>query len=448
MRRPHDWRYRATAYAALPVTFVRRVLLGRDPYWRQYFWSRWGYVPRALRRLVRDRRVVWIEALSGGEVTQIVTFCRMLRRALPGWAIVLSTNSKYSFDFARANLDVDAVFDTPWDCRGPVRRALRRIKPVAFVCVQNVYCPLLVRHARRAGVRTVLVSGLMSKDIHRHPMLWRTMELEPYRNFDWIGAWGEDDVAGFVSRGADRAHVSITGNLKFDFEFLGVTDADRQRLLSDLHIHRDAPVFLAASLHSGEEEIVGRAYLEARRAVPGLRLVVVPRYAEQADGMIGVLAGLGLECVKRTEIHGSAADSGVAIIVNTFGELSRLYAVASVVFLGGTMYRRHVLGLGQNPIEPLVQRKVIMFGPFMNLWQEVTTALRAVWPGVEIATTGDLSTGVVRLVTDRQLRASFDQCIDNLLQTQRGSVSRNVDLVLQAVNAGESLPAAGSAAGF
>ena len=81
---PEQRRYTLAAYRSLPITFVRRVLFGRDPYWRQYFWSRWGFVSDALRAAVRGRPVVLIDAISGGEVTQSVTFCRKLRAALPG----------------------------------------------------------------------------------------------------------------------------------------------------------------------------------------------------------------------------------------------------------------------------------------------------------------------------------------------------------------------------
>ena len=421
------------AYRSLPVTFTRRVVLGRDPYWRRYFWNRWGYVGPSLQRVLDGRPVLWLDALSGGEVTQAVTFCRELRAALPDWTIVLSTNNKYSFDFATAHLSVDAVFDTPWDCLGPVRRALRRIRPVALVGIQNIFCPLLIREAHRAGVTTILVSGSMRKDLHLHPISRRTLELNAFADFDWIGVWGDEDVAGFAAQGADPERVQVTGNMKFDLDFLRVSDPDRRRLAASLRLADDEPVLLAATVHPGEEELVGRAYLLARQTVPRLRLVVVPRYQFHVDEMMTTLRGLGLSSVRRTALDGATADRAAVVVVDTFGELSRLYAIATVVFLGGTMYRRNVVGLGQSPVEALAHRKPLFFGPFMNLWQEITDELKAVWPAVEISSAADLAAGVRAVFAGDPGAAALGRQVDRLLARHEGDVRRNVDFVRHAL---------------
>ena len=432
-RRPHDRRYRLAAYRSLPITFTRRVLLGRDPYWRRYFWNRWGYVGPSLAGALRGRPVLWLDALSGGEVTQAVTFCRELRAALPDWTIVFSTNNKYSFDFASAHLAVDVVFDTPWDLPGPVRRALRRIRPVAFVCIQTVFCPVLVREAHRAGVATVIVSGAMSKDLPLHPIYWRTVELNPYAEVDWIGAWSDEDVDGFVAGGADPRRVQVTGNMKFDLEFLRLSDADRRQLTESLQLTANEPVLLAASVHPGEEEIVGRAHLQARQAAPDLRLVVVPRYQFDVAQMMATLGALGLSPVRSTELDRVTLARGAAIVVDTFGELSRLQAIATVVFLGGTMYRRNVVGLGQNPIEALAHRKPLFFGPFMNLWRPITDELKAAWPAVEISSADGLAAGVVAVLTGDPGAAALGRQVDRILARHEGDVRRNVELVRHAL---------------
>ena len=430
---PHDRRYRMHAYRSLPITFTRRVLLGRDPYWRRYFWNRWGYVGPSLDASLTGRPVLWLDALSGGEVTQAVTFCRALRAALPDWTIILSTNNKYSFDFAVAHLAVDAVFDTPWDCPAPMRRALRRIRPAAWVCIQLVYCPLLIRELRRAGVPTFLVSGLMSKGIHLHPSTVRAVELNPYGDLDWIGARTDEDAAGFIARGANPGRVQVTGNMKFDLEFLRVSDADRRRLAESLHLVDGDPVLLAASVNPGEEALAGRAYLKARRTALNLRLIVVPRYQFDVDQMMTTLAALGLSPVRRTELDGVPADRGFVVVVDTFGELNRLYAIATAVFLGGTMYRRNVSGFGQNPIEALAHRKALFFGPFMNLWREITDELKAVWPAVEISSADDLAAGVVAVLSGDPSLAALGRAIDRLLTRHEGDVQRNVELVRHAL---------------
>lgn len=434
-RRSEQWRYNLIAYRALPVTFVRRVVFGRDPYWRQYFWSRWGFAPANYARTAPGRRVLWLDALSGGEVTQVVTFCRMLREALPGWILALSTNTRYSHDFARANLPVDLVFDTPWDCRGAVRRSLRRIQPSALVIVQNVTQPQLVREARRLGVPTLLVSGLWSRDVPRHPMFGRTIEWKAFAEFDWIGAWSQEDVGAFVAQGARPDRVVVTGNLKFDFEYLRLPDEVRRQFRASLHLPPGAPVFLAASVHPGEEKLAADAYIEARQSIPDLRFVLVPRYAFHIPQMTACLVERDLPYVLRSALEGEGTSGGRTIVVDTFGELARLYSLASVVFLGGTTYARNAAALGQNPIEALVYKCPLLFGPFMNLWRDITGELKAAWPGVEVTSAAELASAIVQTLTNPLLASRLEQKAEDILALHRDDVRRNVALVLRAVGA-------------
>lgn len=432
--RPRHWRYALRAYGQIPVTFLRRVVLSRDSYWRGYFWSRWGYFPEEALAAVRGGPVVWIDAISGGEVTQIVTFCRLLRTTLPGYRFLLSTNNRYSYEFAMTTLSVDAVVDSPWDCRGPVKRALSGVSPVALIAVENLTSPVLFREARSRRITTLLVSGLMSRDFHLHPMMRRTMEWRPFGWLDWIGAKSEEDAKGFVTMGALSERVMVTGNMKFDFDYLHVPEAECSRLRAALHLSPQEPVFLAASLHPREEELVGEAYLEARRAITGLRLVLVPRYQFHVDEMMEKLKALGLSCVRKTSLPGQEGGGDRVIVVDTFGELNRLYAIASVVFLGGSTYRRNVLGLGQNPIEPLMHKRPLFFGPFMNLWREITEELKGVWAGVEITSSKELAAGVIAVFEDPFLTSRIAEGIETILSTHREDVARNVNLLLRALS--------------
>lgn len=431
--RPRQWGYAFRAYAHLPVTFLRRVALGRDPYWRQYFWSRWGYFPAHVLARLRAAPVVWIDAISGGEVTQSVTFCRSLREMLPQYRFLLSTNNRYSYEFATTALEVDAVVDSPWDCVGPVRRALSTVSPVALIAIENLTSPVLFREAKRRGAIVLLVSGLMSRNFHLHPMLRRTMQWKPFGWLDRIGAKSEEDARGFVSMGAHPDTVVVTGNMKFDLNYLRVSPEEYRRVLAMLRLPEQIPVFLAASLHPGEEKLVGEAHLQAQQVVSNLRLIIVPRYGFHAPAMMETLRTLGLPCVRKSELESEDAGKDRAIVVDTFGELSRLYSIATVVFLGGSTYRRNVLGLGQNPVEPIAHRRPFFFGPFMRLWPEVTDELKAVWTDVEISTAKELAAGIIAVLENPHLRRRLSDKMEAILHRHRWDVVRNVELVSSAL---------------
>jgi 3-deoxy-D-manno-octulosonic-acid transferase len=431
--RPEQRRYAVEAYRSLPVTFVRRVVLGRNPYWRRYFWSRWGFLPRDVPRALRRRPTVVLNALSG-EVTQLVGFCRALRAALPDHALLFITNNRYSYDFGVANLAVDAVLDSPWDCRGPVRRFLRAISPVALVAVETMTSPVLFEEGRRRGAVTLVISGLMSGNFDRHPMQARSVEAGAFAPLDGVGAKSEDDARAFELVGSRPDRTVVTGNLRFDLEYLHVSDSERNALRSTLQLENGEPVLLAASVHPGEERLAGEAYVEARRSIAGLRMILVPRYAFHVADMIAELNVLGLQCVRRTTLPQARAGRDDVIVVDTFGELNRLYALASVVFLGGTTYLRNVVGAGQNPIEPLVQRRPFFFGTHMALWRHVTGRLKAVWPALEVTTAKELASGILALFEDRAPAARLIETIDAIVSEHREDVARNVDFVVRALD--------------
>ena len=426
----------------MPITFTRRVLCSRDRYWRQFFWSRWGFLPPPVVRAIRRRPVLLIDALSGGEITQLPSFCASLRRALPAWYLIVSTNNRYSFDFAAANLDVDAVIDSPWDCPGPVRRLLRALKPAAVVSVQNLHCPVLLEEAHRAGTKTAIVSALWSCSIDQHPMSRRAIERKPFRFIDRIGAWSDEDARNLVASGVPADRVEVTGNMKFDFGFLEVSEADRMQLRAALRIRPDEPILLAGSLHPGEDRLVADAYLLARRRVPALRLVIVPRYAFHIPAMVRTLDDRSLPHTLRSAVGSVSGAPAPVILVDTFGELGKLYAIASAIFLGGTTYARNALALGQNPVEPLVQRRPLFFGPYMKLWTSLTSRLKAACPEVEVTAAEALASGVGLALTDDEFQRRFAHAAEGVLRDHLDDVERNVALVLETIG----MPAAGALA--
>ncbi len=433
--------YVRRAYGSLPITFVRRVVFGQDPYWRRYFWSRWGWVPAEVRTAVSGGPVLWIDAISGGEVTQAVTFCKLLRAAVPTVRMLLCTNNRYSYDFAMNHLSVDAVMDSPWDCEGPVNRALNAIKPTAVIAVENVSSPVLFCQAHRRGITTMLVSGLMSKGFDRHPMLRRTIEHPPFAILDAIGAKTDEDADGFVAFGADPSRVHLTGNMKFDADYIAVSPDQRLAWYQRVGLTPDHPMFLGASLHPGEERLVGEAYLTVRQHWPQLELVLVPRYAAHIEQMEQSVASLGVATVRKTQLASRPRRAGEAVIVDTFGELSHLYAIATAAFLGGSAYLRNVVGLGQSIVEPLIHQIPVFFGPYMNLWRDLTQELTSVWPNLQVTTPEALADGLCRLLQDPALVGRLRAKAAELVGQHQDDIAHNVEMVVNHLQAPQLAPA-------
>ncbi|MBI3075982.1 MAG: hypothetical protein HYY85_03180 [Deltaproteobacteria bacterium] len=429
-----EGRHVLKAYGYLPVTFTKRALLGRDPYWRQYFWSRWGVPPPALEREVAGRRTLWIDARSGGEVTQCFTFCRLLRARFPDHLILFSTNSHDALQAARRLPGVDHVFDSPWDLVSVSRRLLGRLRPRALIFIENAPHVSLIREARRAGVRTILCSAFMSRRWEEHPQMARALLRGSQRDLDAIGAKEEVDAEGFRRLGVEASRIRVTGNLKYDIEEIRLMPARRQEVRQEFGFTSGDVVFVAGSLNEGEIRPIIRAYQLAARALGDLVLVLVPRYRQGAATAAAALDAEGMPFVLRSR-EGPLPRGTRVLVVDTFGELGRLYGVAQAAFLGATLVPLNRLGYGQNVIEPIIQETPTFFGRFCYHWADLTARLRGAWDGLDVRTPEELAEGLVYLHSHPEVVEEIRKVCRQIADENAGAAARTVAFIAELLGA-------------
>ncbi len=421
-----ELRYITKVYLYLPITFLRRVALGRDPYFRQFFFNRWGFLPRPLKDLARRRDTLWIEALSGGENTQIITFLKRLRGLYPHLNLVLSTNNRYSFNFSKKRPELDFVFDSPWDLRSVVRRTLRRLRPKALLFIENMSYPVLAREAQRRGVKTVLLSGFMSKRFDEHEIMARSIPRRFYRHLDHIGVKGPEDADGYRRLGADPKRIRTVGEMKYDLEYLRLSEEANLSLRRDLGIERRAPVLVAGGVRAGEDDIILEAYRRLKSHHPDFRLLLAPSHYSNTLQVNALFRSHGFPYRKRTE---AASQEDTVILVDTFGELGHLYGIGSFNFIGASIIPKGRLAYGHNIIEPLAHGQPIFFGPHMNHWRAITKVLLTIYPGLEVRTGEELAQGILGLVGRPNLMARLKEAAEALVEKHRSAVAQNLAFV-------------------
>lgn len=426
--------YALTAYLHLPKTFLHRVVFGQDPYWRQFFWSRWGSLPEEVVTGCRNQKVVWIDAVSGGEVMQSFSFCKHLRRLLPNHVLVLSCNSYDGLKAARNISGIDYLVDTPWDIGWVARRVLRKIRPVAVVCVQTPAQPVFLRQARRLQVPTVIASGFMGGDWPAHPTMTRPMALRVFESVDHVGAKTSDDLESFKNLCIPFRRLEVTGDLKYDFEYFRLSSHERDKLRRELGFGADDPVLVGGSLNYGEERIVLDAFVKAKASFPDLRLVMAPRYLDRLAQVEQELHARECRYVRRST--GSSVSGGPpdVVLVDTFGELGRLYAIATIGVLGVTLIPRFKIAYGQNIIEPLLQGTPVFFGPHARRWGKITDAMAAVWPGLRVQDSDDIARGIAEVLTRPELLAALRRKAAALADQQHGAALGNARFIADIVH--------------
>ena len=378
-RLPPDWRklaWDALAILATPLILVYlliRFLRGKS---LRGFAERLGNVPPGARHLGRpDEPVIWIHACSAGEVGAAEPIIRELRQAEPHAHLVLSTITTTGRAVADSGrLEVDAVLYFPLDFPGISEHVLDVIAPRLVVIAETELWPNFLAAASQRGIPVCTVNGRLSDKHFPHYRLIRFLTPWILSHLELICVQTEIDVQRFRELGADPDRVVVAGNSKFDEDFPQVPPEESAKWRQDLGFSQDQPILLAASTHANEEEIVLKCYERLRPAHPDLGLLIAPRHPERGDAVEALIGEFGYGCRRRTKLLAGAepeasTDARAQVtLLDTMGEQGRVYSIATVVFMGGSLAP---IG-GHNILQPMAFGKPVIMGPHMHNQRELT----------------------------------------------------------------------------
>lgn len=394
-------------------------------------WSeRWGHLPPALRDAVNGRPLMWVHAVSAGEVVAAVPILRELRRELPDHALVLSVITEAGQEMAaqQATPFVDGIFYAPFDLPFVVRRVVQQLRPVTFVSLESELWPNLLHALKRQGATTVMVNGRISdKNFARVKRYGRGLFRWMLGNMDRLLMQSEADAERIIELGngplKEPGRVRVLGNSKFDQEIETLTDAQVANLRNELHLPADVPVFVAGSTRSPEEEAqVIAAYKTMRAQVPDLCLLIAPRQIARAEELAEALQAVGLEPVRRTQLPKTNGTVSV-LILDTIGELARVYAVATFAFVGNS-FAPVVKGGGQNILQPLAHGKPVLFGPLTATIRSETALALGAGIGFRVADGAELATRGLELLHDATRLQHLSETARALVAANRGVSAR------------------------
>lgn len=385
---------------------------------------------------------IWLHALSVGETVSALPLLRALRQRYPRATLVLSSSTRAGA--ARALADGAGLFDRhlvlPYDLPWLSARLVRELRPDLFILVETDFWPNLLGALRASGARLMLVNGRLSA-ASWHYYRWLRPLLRPlcFAPFSLLAMQSAAEAERLCKLGVDPARVGVMGNLKYPAAQAS-TGQVKKLTGTDLGLAPDGMIWVAGSTHAGEEEVILRAFRRLRDEFPRLSLVLAPRRVERAAALAagaGCRAGLYSE-LKSAAVEKMAAEAEVAagaaatreaaagmevIIVDRYGELPTLYALADVVFIGGSL----VPAGGHNPLEAAVWQKKIFFGPHMDDFAEISQDLLAVGGACRVADEEELLRSLRRCLADPAQRAAAGQQAGELLVSRgRGVIEAHL----------------------
>jgi 3-deoxy-D-manno-octulosonic-acid transferase len=397
--------------------------------YREGLRQRLGVVPARLVAAVQGRRVVWVHAVSVGEVLAASQLVGELEAALgEGFRVVISTTTRTGQALARERFGAERVFYMPLDFAFSVRAYLRALKPGALVLMESELWPRMLSECARRGVPVIVANARVSDRSFARAMrmqwIWGRVMRKPAL---WL-AQSEEDALRLVIVGVRAERVQVAGNMKYDIRAPKLSRVPEWiRAVAE-----GRSIFVAGSTVEGvpaEEELVIGAWQQWLRAEPNALLVLAPRHPERFGVVEELLQPFRYVKASERAVRGEeemVPSRGIEIVLlDTIGDLAAVYGIADVAFLGGSLIRRG----GHNPLEPAQFGVPVVMGTSFENFRDVVAKMQEA-SGIRMVQDPDeLGAAVVELLTDRKRAKVMGERGRRVFEEQQGATARSVKAI-------------------
>jgi 3-deoxy-D-manno-octulosonic-acid transferase len=401
----------------LAVTFVLA-----SPYWI-YQMLRHGKYRRGLRerlgvvpvRLGSDGRPsIWVHAVSVGEVLAVSGLVRRLGTEFSKHRVVVSTTTDTGQALAGNLFDTENVFYFPLDFAFAVRRWMSALRPELVVIAETEFWPNFLRVAHEHGTRVAIVNARISNRSLPGYRRWRGILRRVLASADLFLAQTSEDARRLIEIGAPEERVLVGGNLKYDVAAPGEAAIVGQ--LKTLRTETGAgPVLVCGSTVEGEEARLIEAFTRVLSSFPATVMLLAPRHPQRFEYVAELLGRSSVAFRRRSEWNGEPLRGGV-LLVDSIGELSGLYALADIAFVGGSLVPRG----GHNIIEPAQHGVAIVVGPHTENFRDIVSLFQS-RDAVRVVDAEKLPVEFLRLLQNDSERAALGQRAAETLRSQQGA---------------------------
>jgi len=392
--------------------------------YREKFGQRLGIYDRELRVRLAKQRSTWFHAVSVGEVMIALKLAQQLRTLEPDVHCVLTTTTTTGFALANKNAPPwIQVLYTPLDFWPVMRRAFSVIRPARIILVEAEIWPNLAAEAHARRIPLVLVNARLSPRSERRFRRFRFFVAPTFRLLDLVCVQELEDADRWHRLGVERSRIWHTGSIKYDPADID-SNADVQGI-DHLAVKPEPPVLFGGSTHRGEEELLGKVFLRLRQKFPSLCLFIAPRHVERVREIRAQLQALSLQVGLVSEAASHSETNPDCVLLDRTGELQRWYGIATVVFMGKSLTAQG----GQNPVEPIIVGKPVIFGPHMENFATLAKTLVSKDGAIQVSDVDSLEQALGKLLRDGQARQRLVQNAREVLNQHRGATARAAALI-------------------
>jgi 3-deoxy-D-manno-octulosonic-acid transferase len=405
------------------------VLVLGSPYWlfqmlrhgkyRRGLWQRLGVVPERFRGSTKPS--IWIHAVSVGEVLAVSELVPALRAQFPDYRVVISATTDTGQKLAQARFGAENVFYFPIDFAFAGRRWITALRPALIVIAETEFWPNFLRLTHSSGARVAIVNARISDRSLPGYRRWRKFLTKILRDVDLFLAQTPEDARRLGEIGADANRVLVGGNLKYDIP-PPMPSPIIDQLRSALASSRSGPVLVCGSTVEGapetEEALLIAAFQSVLAAHPAAVMLLAPRHPERFDSVADLLQQSKTKFFRRSQWNKESGESlsGAILLIDSIGELSSLYALADIAFVGGSLVPRG----GHNILEPAQFGVPILVGPHTENFRDIVD-LFLNHDAVRVVSPSDLGSAFLSLLGNQRARRDLGCRAADTLASQRGA---------------------------
>jgi 3-deoxy-D-manno-octulosonic-acid transferase len=413
------------AYSALLAV----VLVLGLPYWiyqmvrygkyRTGFLERFGIVPGHLTT-PSAQPTLWVHAVSVGEVLAVSRLVEEMKARWPDYRIVISTTTDTGQKLARSRFGGENVFYFPIDLGFAIRAYLRSLRPRLVIIAETEFWPNFLRLSKRSGASVAVVNARISDRSIRGYSRMRWWLRRVIGNVDLFLTQTYQDRTRLVALGAPESRVEVTGNLKFELE-PGSPPALVAHLRESFQTANAGPILVCGSTVDDEEE---RMLLQAFQSIlashPRAVMILAPRHPERFAVVAALLESFGIKFLRRSLWSGEPLSAGV-LLLDTIGELSAIYGLADVAFVGGSLVPKG----GHNIIEPARHGVAIVVGNHTDNFRDIIWLFQT-HDAVKIVGPAELPLVLMELISNDAERKALGRRAAETLRSQAGATEKTL----------------------
>ena len=411
--------YTLLFYLLTPFILLRLFWRGfKAPEYRKRWKERLAIYPKKF-----PNNVIWIHAVSVGEVEAVIPLVKRLQQQYPSDSFLITTTTPTGSARVQAVLEnsVNHVY-LPYDLPGVVNHFIATFKPMIAIIMEKEIWPNLYAACAKNKIPLLIINARLSANSAKAYKKIPRLVIPALDAVSWIATQTEEDRLRFIEIGAEATRTMVSGNLKFDLAL--VASIFQQAIEIKEQLFKNRFVWVIASTHDKEEAMFFDIYPELKKQISELLMIVVPRHPERFKQVQQTAEKRLLRTCMRSSSQPCTAETDI-YIADTMGELKLLYGVADICFVGGSM----VPVGGHNILEPAILGTAILFGPYMVNFKEIAKNVLAIKAAVQCADMGAVVEAVIRLHSDKSYKSVMENKAKQFVMANQGATKSTVEII-------------------